>query len=824
MSEREETAPLPAEGFVPGASGVAGLSGEATDYTASSIKILEGLEAVRKRPGMYVGSTSVEGLHHLMWEIVDNSVDEAQAGHATTVDVTVHADNSVTVVDDGRGIPVDTHLETGLPAAQVVMTYLHAGGKFDNAAYKVSGGLHGVGVSVVNALSELLELEIWRDGKVYQQEYQRGLPTHEFMQTGTTDRRGTKITFRPDPEIFETLDFSYDVLAQRLRELAFLNSGLKIRLADERGQKVREAEFVYEGGIVEFVAHLNKNRETIHPPVFLRGEKDGIIAEIALQYNDSYLETIFSFANSINTTEGGTHMAGFRAALTRTLNSYLQSEASRLPKEHRDLSLTGEDVREGLVAVVSVKVPSPQFEGQTKTKLGNSEVKGIVEALVNEKLGQYLQENPREARGIVEKAVQAVRAREAARKAKELTRRKGVLDSGALPGKLADCQSRDPQDSELFLVEGDSAGGSGKQGRDRRTQAILPLRGKILNVEKARFDKMLGHEEIRTIITALGCGIGQEDFDVGKLRYHKVILMTDADVDGSHIRTLLLTFFFRQMRELVERGHLYIAQPPLYKVKKGKSEIYLQNDKELAAFLVRKVAEERVVRATQTGREWSGNALVNLLEQLVEFRRYREALERRGWPGGAVEALLEHGFTGREDFESDIRLEELAETLRGRGHEILSIEPDPEHGVREVRAVARELGHREYVLSDEVVMTGEYRQLRALHPRLKDLTGSLEIVSGSTVTKIAARRELLETLLEAGRKGVTVQRYKGLGEMNPDQLWETTMDPQRRSLLRVSVSDAIQADEIFNVLMGDAVEPRRVFIEDNALDARNLDI
>jgi DNA gyrase subunit B len=818
MTEREETAVVSE-----GATGPGGPPG-AADYTASSIKVLEGLEAVRKRPGMYIGSTSVEGLHHLVWEIVDNSVDEAQAGYADRIDITVHADNSVTVIDNGRGIPVDTHAETGLSAAEVVMTKLHAGGKFDNAAYKVSGGLHGVGVSVVNALSELLELEIWRDGKVYQQEFQRGITSSPFRQTGTTNRRGTKITFRPDPEIFETLDFAYEVLAQRLRELAFLNSGLRIVLKDERGAKTREADFHYEGGISEFVTHLNKNREALHEPIFLRGEKDGILAEIALQYNDAYQETVYSFANSINTTEGGTHMAGFRSALTRTLNNYIQQNASRFPKEYRETQLTGDDVREGLVAVVSVKVPSPQFEGQTKTKLGNSEVKGIVEAMVNDRLNAYLEENPRASKGIVEKAVQAVRAREAARKAKELTRRKGVLDSGALPGKLADCQSRDPQDSELFLVEGDSAGGSAKQGRDRRFQAILPLRGKILNVEKARFDKMLGHEEIRTIITALGCGIGQDDFDVTKLRYHKVILMTDADVDGSHIRTLLLTFFFRQMKELIDRGHLFIAQPPLYKVKKGKQELYLQNDKELAAFLVRKAAEERSVRTPETGREWSGNGLVNLLEQLVEFRRYREALERRGWPGQAVEALLEHGFSRREHFEDELRLEALAEHLRARGHEILSIEPDPEHGLRELRAVALELGHREYVLSDEVVLTGEFRQLRTLYPHLKDLTGTIQIAAGASTIVTTHRRELLDLLLEAGRKGVVIQRYKGLGEMNPSQLWETTMDPDRRSMLRVSAQDATEADGLFTILMGDAVEPRRAFIEENALEVRNLDV
>jgi DNA gyrase subunit B len=799
----------------------------ADDYTASSIKVLEGLEAVRKRPGMYIGSTSATGLHHLVWEVVDNAIDEAQAGYCDLVEVDVHADNSVTITDNGRGIPVDVHEEMGIPAAQVVLTVLHAGGKFDNNAYKVSGGLHGVGVSVVNALSELLELEIWRGGNVYRQSYARGVPTNEFHQVGTTDKRGTKLTFRPDPQIFDTLEFSWDVLAQRLRELAFLNSGVRVVLKDERGTKTREQDFYYEGGIVEFVTHLNKNREALHEPIFMKGEKDGTGMEIALQYNDSYQETIFTFANSINTPEGGMHLAGFRSALTRTINNYLTSDSSRLPKDLKDTQLTGDDVREGLAAVISVKVRDPQFEGQTKSKLGNSEVKGAVEGLVNARLGQFLEENPKASRAILEKAVQAMRAREAARQAKELTRRKGVLESGSLPGKLADCQSSDPAESELFLVEGDSAGGSAKQGRDRRIQAILPLRGKILNVEKARYDKMLGHEEIRTIITALGCGIGGEDFDVSKLRYHKIILMTDADVDGSHIRTLLLTFFFRQMRDLIERGHLFIAQPPLYKVKKGKLETYLQNETEMAAYLVRKATEERAVRVS--GREWRGNELSNLLEQLSEFRRYREALERRGWPGKAVEKLLDLGFGGADDFADQDKLARLSDELISLGHQVFEIEPDKEHSSFTLRAVALEMGHREYLLNDEVVTSGEYRQLRSLYPHVKDLSaGAIEIYStgekAERLDTVGSREELLDALLEAGRKGLVVQRYKGLGEMNPDQLWETTMDPSRRQLLQVRVESAFDADQLFTVLMGDAVEPRRQFIEDNALEVKNLDI
>ncbi len=796
------------------------------EYNASSIKVLKGLEAVRKRPGMYIGSTSVHGLHHLVWEVVDNAIDESQAGHCDRIEITVHADNSVTVVDNGRGIPVDQHEELGISAAEVVMTQLHAGGKFDSEAYKVSGGLHGVGVSVVNALAETLELEIWRNGTVYTQSYSRGIPTSSFEETGTTERRGTKITFRPDPEIFETLECSYEVLAQRLRELAFLNSGVQIMLRDERDTAIREAEFHYEGGIIEFVSHINSKRNALHPvPISIVGERDGIGVEIALQYNDTYQENLFSFANSINTTEGGTHLSGFRGALTRTLNAYLSGNDSKMPKDFRGVTLSGDDVREGLAAVISVKVPEPQFEGQTKTKLGNSEVRGVVESMVNSKLGQFLEENPQDAKLVLSKAVQALRAREAARKAKELTRRKGVLDSGALPGKLADCQSRDPALSELFLVEGDSAGGSAKQGRDRKYQAILPLRGKILNVEKARYDKMLSHEEIRIMITALGCGIGQEDFDVTRLRYHKVILMTDADVDGSHIRTLLLTFFFRQMRELIDRGHLYIAQPPLYKIKKGREEKYLQSDQELAAFLVRKAAEERTVRSTASGREWTGNALVNLLEEMVEFRKYREALERRGWPSSVILTMLRDDFQDRDDFRNEAKLRALATQLEDQGHRIVELPRNEEHADFEIRAVDLSTGHREYLVSDEIVASGEYRQLRTLYPHIQQLGDqALEVRSGESVATLASPRELLDHLLDTGRKGITLQRYKGLGEMNPEQLWETTMDPEDRRLLQVTVNDAVEASDIFTLLMGDAVEPRRNFIEENALDVKNLDI
>src|SRR5437867_2284479 len=626
-------------------------------YEASNIKVLEGLEAVRKRPAMYVGNTSTEGLHQLIYEVVDNSIDESLAGFCNQIGVTIHIDNSVTVIDNGRGIPVEDHPQEKRPAAEVVMTKLHAGGKFDNDTYKVSGGLHGVGVSVVNALSEFLELEIWRDSKVYQQRYERGKPG-DFRQTGTTKRRGTKITFKPDAEIFEDIHVSFDILSQRLRELAFLNEGVEISIEDERSEK--RHSFNYQGGIVSFVSHLNKNKTPLHPePIYLKGQKDAVLIEIAMQYNDGYNENIFTFANSINTHEGGSHLIGFKSALTRTINNYL----NRLNNKDRT-TLSGDDVREGLTAVLSVRLPQPQFEGQTKTKLGNSDVKGIVETLVNDRLSAYFEENPSVTRKIVEKTMDAARAREAARKARDLTRRKGALDAWSLPGKLADCQERDPALAELYLVEGDSAGGSAKQGRDRRYQAILPLRGKILNVEKARFDKMLSSQEIRTIITALGTGIGEDDYDVTKLRYHKVIIMTDADVDGAHIRTLLLTFFYRQMREIIERGHLCIAQPPLYKVKKGKNETYLANDRDLSHFLMTKAAEEVTVRVPGAkGGEIKGKALSRILERLAEYKHLMELLSRKGLEEPIVEILLEEDVHDVITFQDQDRLEKIRQRV-----------------------------------------------------------------------------------------------------------------------------------------------------------------
>ncbi len=795
---------------------------DASSYDASKIKVLEGLEAVRKRPAMYIGSTGSMGLHHLVYEVVDNSVDEAQAGFCKKIEVVVHIDNSVTVVDDGRGIPVDMHPTEGKSAAEVVLTILHAGGKFENDAYKVSGGLHGVGVSVVNALSERLEVEIWREGGTYRQDFERGKPVSEFRKVGTTKRRGTKITFKPDAQVFEDLVFSYDTLAQRLRELAFLNQGIEISLADERAEKIRETLFHYEGGIVEFVQHLNKTRQVLHPkPVFLTGGSEGVKLEIALQWNDSYNETIYSFANSINTVEGGTHMVGFKAALTRTINTYLST--ANLGKDAKDLQLQGEDVREGLAAVISVKIPNPQFEGQTKTKLGNSEVRGQVEALVNDALTAFFEQNPGLAKAIILKSVDAARAREAARKARELTRRKGALDSGSLPGKLADCQERDPALCEIFLVEGDSAGGSAKQGRNRKFQAILPLRGKILNVEKARFDKMLGHEEIRTIIAAMGCGIGEDEFDIAKLRYGRIFIMTDADVDGSHIRTLLLTFFYRQMRPLVDKGHIFIACPPLYKVKRGKEELYLSNDKELNAFVIRKATEERTVEAG--GRVVSGTELHHLLQSLIDHDQYLSAIERMGIDRASVETILDRGIASRADLEVKAKLEELGASLAALGHDVSAPEPDEEHGIFQLRARSATRGQREFIVNLELLQTVEMRQMFKLHPTLATLAKPpLVVRHNGSVDTLDSKEALLAHLMDAGKKGLVIQRYKGLGEMNPEQLWETTMDPTRRRILEVRVDDAVEADNLFSVLMGDAVEPRRQFIEDNALDVRNLDI
>ena len=796
-----------------------------SSYDASQIKVLEGLEAVRKRPAMYIGSTGETGLHHLVYEVVDNSVDEAQAGYCTKVSATIHIDNSVTVVDDGRGIPVGEHATEKKSAAEVVLTMLHAGGKFDSGAYTVSGGLHGVGVSVVNALSERLNLEIWRDGGTFEQSYERGKPVTEFGQTGVTQRRGTKVHFKPDPQIFEELVFSYETLAQRLRELAFLNRGLEITLIDERPEKIRETVFHYEGGIAEFVTHLNRARHTLHDPIHIEGKTDGMEMEIALQWNDSYTETIYAFANSINTVEGGTHLAGFKGALTRTINSYLADANVKMNKDAKAQTLSGEDCREGLAAVISVRIPEPQFEGQTKTKLGNAAVRGQVETMVNDRLGAWFEQNPREAKKIVMKSVDAARARDAARKARDLTRRKGALESGSLPGKLADCQERDPGLCELYLVEGDSAGGSAKQGRDRRYQAILPLRGKILNVEKARFDKMLSHEEIRIIIAALGTGIGEEDFNLSKLRYGRVVIMTDADVDGAHIRTLLLTFFYRQMRPLIDHGHIYIAQPPLYKVSRGKEEKYLADEAALSNFIIRKATEDKTVR-TADGREFTDTELHHLLQSLIHHDGFVKSLSRLGLDRPIVEALLAAELVERADFEQPDKLIPLADKLAELGHEIVATVSDEEHGLYELVARSVSQGRREFRVNFEMAQAVELRRLRRLASAVEPLTHTPVTVTqnGKDDVTLETKEDLLEHMLESGKKGLTVQRYKGLGEMNPDQLWETTMDPEKRSMLEVRVQDAAEADMLFSVLMGDAVEPRRQFIETHALDVENLDI
>src|SRR5262245_55284595 len=811
----------------------------ADDYGADKIKVLEGLEAVRKRPAMYIGSTGPAGLHHLVYEVVDNSVDEALAGFCDQVNVTIHIDGSMTVVDNGRGIPVDRH-ESGKSAAEVVLTVLHAGGKFDNDSYKVSGGLHGVGVSVVNALSETLDVEIWRNGQVYQQSYERGTPLGGLEITGTTKRRGTKVTFKPDPQVFETTAFSFDILAQRLRELAFLNGGVLITLDDERDGK--NHKFHYEGGIASFVTHLNKNKAAVNEkPIYMRGDKDGTDAEIALQWNDGYAEMIYSFANNINTHEGGSHLSGFKSALTRTINNY--ATKNNLAKDLKE-SVSGEDIREGLTAVVSVKIPHPQFEGQTKTKLGNTEVKGIVEAILNDKLGAYLEENPSIAHRIVGKAIDAARAREAARKARDLVRRKGALDGSSLPGKLADCQERDPALSELYIVEGESAGGSAKQGRDRRFQAILPLKGKILNVEKARFDKMLGSDEIKTMIAALGCGIGAEDFDIDKLRYHRIIIMTDADVDGSHIRTLLLTFFYRQLPTIIENGYVYIAQPPLFRAKRGKSETYIKDERELDAFLIRRAAEARVVRVPSKKLEVSGAELEKLLHKMIAHQKLLQVVERRGHSRDVVEALVSAG-ADREFFADKEKLDALAEAITTPTRAV-TVQRDEEHNRYLLHVDDRSNGYpRQHSVGVDFVTTGEYRTLLANHRDIPALKGEI-IVSGApepadeegagdeAAAKPAKEKpadirlrsldELVEFFIAAGKKGIAINRYKGLGEMNPDQLWETTMDPAVRTLLQVRAEDHTEADLMFTTLMVDQVEPRRKFIEDNALDVKNLDV
>ncbi|MBI4825799.1 MAG: DNA topoisomerase (ATP-hydrolyzing) subunit B [Nitrospirae bacterium] len=787
-------------------------------YGAGDIKVLKGLDAVRKRPAMYIGSTGFDGLHHLVYEIADNSVDEALAGYCNEINITIHLDGSITVVDNGRGIPTGVHPTDPekRTAAEIALTELHAGGKFENKAYAISGGLHGVGVSVVNALSEWLDLEIKQNGEVWEQHYKRGIPAGPLTKVGKTKKRGTKVTFKPDTEIFESVEFSYDTLSNRFREIAYLNKGITIKVADERSGK--EDEYHYEGGIVSFVEHLNKNKTPLHPnPIYVEKEKDGTSVEVALQYNDGYSETLYSFANNINTKEGGTHLVGFKSALTRTANTY--AAANGIIKNQKE-SLTGDDIREGLTAIISVKLPNPQFEGQTKTKLGNSEMKGIVETLVNDTLGYYFEQNPSVAKKIIEKAIQASRARDAARKARDLTRRKGALEDTGLPGKLADCAEKSPELSEIFIVEGDSAGGSAKQGRDRQNQAILPLKGKILNVEKARFDKMLNSDEIKILITALGTGIGSDDFNIAKARYHKVIIMTDADVDGAHIRTLLLTFFFRQMHEMIERGYLYIAQPPLFKVKKGKTEKYIQNERELEDMLFELASDEIKIQAD--GSLLTGKAIIPFIKKMSKLAKLTEWYARRKIDTKIINAIIDLGGN-KESIKDNASIKGLLKQLKPKFPGLSeTIEEDEEHQAFRART---ERDGMTLVIDNELFASPDFREFQALRSGLKELgRPPFKIIHEEEAIEFEKIRDLLDHILSIAKHGINIQRYKGLGEMNPQQLWETTMDPKKRTLLQVSIEDAVKCEHIFTTLMGDNVEPRKAFIEQHALEVSNLDI
>jgi len=811
------------------------IKNNSSNYTEDNIKVLEGLEAVRKRPSMYIGNVDVAGLHHLVYEVVDNSIDEAMAGFCNQIDVTVHTDNSISVLDDGRGIPVGIHKKEKIPAVEVVMTKLHAGGKFDDNSYKVSGGLHGVGVSVVNALSFLLEVEVYSDGKIYYQTYERGKKSSELIETGKTSKRGTKVHFIPDPEIFTTTEFNYDILVRRLRELAYLNKGIKITIEDERSDA--KDEFHYEGGIKQFVEYINRRHTALHDPIFMEGIKSDVQIEVAIQYNDTYTEKLFSFANNINTVEGGFHLIGFKAGLTRTINQYAAN--GHLPK-NLQAKISGDDVREGLTAIISVKITQPQFEGQTKTKLGNSEVKGLVESLVNEKLSSFFEENPAIAKKIISKGVDAARARDAAKRARDIARSKGALMDATLPGKLAECQVSDPALRELFIVEGDSAGGSAKQGRDRKFQAILPLKGKILNVEKARFDKILRSEEIKNIITALGTGVGKEEYNINKIRYHKVIIMTDADVDGSHIRTLLLTFFYRQMPEIVDKGYLYIAQPPLFKVGKGKNEKYLKDENDFNDWILKKVCDQKYVTFGENEEKLDDHHLYLFICDLSEYVTQLFKLVKRGIPATLVELLIKQDIGDKKLLQDQDKMSALRNLLIQNGYQVENLYWHEDRDVYEMNitgqvdhSAAEHIGPADKSFSpikigrgliysndfQKCLLTGKNIE-KYNFPPFKLFSKDQETETDTAIDKI----ELLNLLLKEGKKGISVQRYKGLGEMNPDQLWKTTMNPEKRILLQVKVEDIVDTDEIFTVLMGEEVEPRREFIQNNALEVSTLDI
>ncbi len=798
------------------------------EYNSGSIKVLEGLEAVRKRPSMYIGNVDLQGLHHLVYEVVDNSIDEAMAGHCDTVLVTIHPDNRVSVEDNGRGIPVEMHETEHIPACEVVMTKLHAGGKFDKDSYKVSGGLHGVGISVVNALSQQLDMEVYKKGKIYHQSYSRGAKITDLAVIGDTEKKGTKITFSPDFQIMNENEFVYETLSRRMRELAFLNKGLRIIIEDERSAE--KQDFYYEGGIISFVEYLNRSVTVLHDPIHIEGDKKDVQIEVAIQYNDTYKEKLYSFANNIRTIEGGFHVSGFKAALTRTVNSYISSGSNNLPKNMQNIKISGDDMREGLSVIISVKLMEPQFEGQTKTKLGNNEIKGIVESLLNEKLSQYLEENPQVARKIIAKSVDAARARDAAKRARELARKKGTLMDSTLPGKLAECQYADPAERELFLVEGDSAGGSAKQGRDRRFQAILPLKGKILNVEKARFDKILRSDEIKNIITVLGTGVGREEYDIEKIRYHKVVIMTDADVDGSHIRTLLLTFFYRQMPDLVSKGYLYIAQPPLFRVGSRKSGVYLKNEEEYSDYLVKRISGQKELFLNGSDEPVSESDFYTFLADFTDYYGAVNQLKKRDMDTDLLLTLIKNGVKDKFFLEDRQNFVLLAKELDIHGYSYGEIDYDPERNIYEMDVYQKEEKEKSLRVGREILATNDYKRMLKGYERVREfdkppfsISSKLSDAPGKKEFNFDSTDTLFEFIMAEAKKGISIQRYKGLGEMNADQLWETTMNPEKRIMLRVNIEDAEKADEIFSLLMGEEVEPRRNFIQKHALEVSSLD-